>query len=466
MDDPELDRETARIRGRLTSLEAERAELVSRLAGLERRRQEAMSLSAPQVDTAATSGTVTATSSPAQKIELFRRRFAGRPDVFPLRWENVRTQRSGYAPACANEWAKGVCGKPRVKCGECPNQAFIPVSDAVVARHLTAERGLHGEAGGGFVMGVYALLPDETCRFLAVDFDGASWSDDARAFVETSRAEGVPVALERSRSGEGGHVWIFFASPVPARDARRLGAWLVTRTMERRPEIGFASYDRFFPSQDTMPLGGFGNLIALPLQSQARARGNSVFVDDQLRPYQDQWAYLASVPAVDPADLSARMMDPKVAGGLFGGVRLPVEDENADEPWHMPPSRRRNEAPITGPLPATVRVVLADQVYVDRSALPASMTARMARIAAFQNPEFYRAQAMRLSTFDKPRIISCAEISPLHVGLPRGCLDEATSLLRSHNISVDLEDHRHAGSPLPPDVRFMGELRGVQKAAL
>ena len=467
MDDPDLDREIARIRGRLTSLEAERAELVSRLAGLERGRQEARSLSPPRVETAATSATITATSAPAQKIELFRWRFAGRPDVFPVRWENVRTQRSGYAPACANEWVKGVCGKPQgLKCGDCPNQAFIPVSDAAIARHLTAERGTHGEAGGGFVMGVYALLPDETCRFLAVDFDGASWSDDARAFVETSRAEGVPVALERSRSGEGGHVWIFFASPVPARDARRLGAWLVTRTMERRPEIGFASYDRFFPSQDTMPLGGFGNLIALPLQSQARARGNSVFVDDQLCPYQDQWAYLASVPAMDPTDLAARMMDPKVAGGLFGGVRLPVEDENADEPWHMPPSRRRDEAPITGPLPATVRVVLADQVYVDRSALPAVMTARLVRLAAFQNPEFYRAQAMRLSTFDKPRIISCAEISRLHVGLPRGCLDEATSLLRSHNISVELEDHRQVGSPLPPGVQFMGELRGVQKEAL
>ena len=465
MDDPDLDPAIARIRSRLTSLEAERAELVSRLAGLERARQDAMSLLPPQVDAAAVSVAVTATSPPAQKIELFRRRFAGRTDVFPVRWENVRTQRFGYAPACANEWVKGICGKPQVKCGECPNQAFIPVSDAVIARHLTTERGPHAETGGGFVMGVYALLPDETCWFLAVDFDGAAWADDTRAFVETSRAEGVPVALERSRSGKGGHVWIFFASPVPARDARRLGAWLVTRTMERRPEIGFASYDRFFPSQDTMPLGGFGNLIALPLQSQARARGNSVFVDDQLCPYQDQWAYLASVPAMDPTDLAARMMDPKVAGGLFGGVRLPVEDENADEPWQMPPSRRRDEPPIIGPLPATVRVVLADQVYVDRSALPASMTARLVRIAAFQNPEFYRAQAMRLSTFDKPRIISCAEISPHHVGLPRGCLDEATSLLRSHNVSVELEDHRHAGSALPPGVQFMGELRGVQKEA-
>ena len=336
-----------------------------------------MSLLPPQVDAAAVSVAVTATSPPGPENRAVPPDdLPAGPDVFPVRWENVRTQRFGYAPACANEWVKGICGKPQVKCGECPNQAFIPVSDAVIARHLTTERGPHAETGGGFVMGVYALLPDETCWFLAVDFDGAAWADDTRAFVETSRAEGVPVALERSRSGKGGHVWIFFASPVPARDARRLGAWLVTRTMERRPEIGFASYDRFFPSQDTMPLGGFGNLIALPLQSQARARGNSVFVDDQLCPYQDQWAYLASVPAMDPTDLAARMMDPKVAGGLFGGVRLPVEDENADEPWQMPPSRRRDEPPIIGPLPATVRVVLADQVYVDRSALPASMTAR------------------------------------------------------------------------------------------
>jgi superfamily II DNA or RNA helicase len=236
--------------------------------------------------------------------------------------------------------------------------------------------------------------------------------------------------------------------------------------MERRPEIGFASYDRFFPSQDTMPLGGFGNLIALPLQWEARARGNSVFVDDQLRLYADQWAYLASVPTMEPAAISARMLAAESAGGLFGGVRLPVEDENADEPWLSPPSRRRVEPPVSGPLPASVRVVLGDQVYVDRSALPASMTARLVRLAAFQNPEFYRAQAMRLPAFGKPRIISCAELTPRHVGLPRGCLDEAISLLKAHGVSVELEDHRHAGSPLPADVRFLGDLQAVQKEAL
>lgn len=182
----------------------------------------------------------------------------------------------------ANEWVKGVCGKPQVKCRECLNQAFIPVSDEVIENHLRGKDRMRPRAAD-FVAGVYPLLADETCWFLAADFDGESWAADALAYMHTCRARDVPAALERSRSGEGGHVWIFFSEPVPARDARQLGALLLTETMERRPKIGFASYDRFFPSQDTMPTGGFGNLIALPLQRRARERGNSVFVDNDLR---------------------------------------------------------------------------------------------------------------------------------------------------------------------------------------
>ena len=232
--------EISAIRRRLAELSAERDALEAHLKKLF---QPAVS---PPSDLAVPSG-ITAASPAAEKVALFRTLFGGRADVFPLRWANAKTDRAGYAPACTNEWVTGVCGKPRVKCGNCPNQAFVPVSDEVIESHL---RGVdHLRPGRGFrdfVAGVYPLLPDETCRFLAADFDGERWAQDALAYIETCRARGIPPALERSRSGEGGHVWIFFSEPVPAREARQLSAMLVTETMERRPEIGFASYDRLW----------------------------------------------------------------------------------------------------------------------------------------------------------------------------------------------------------------------------
>lgn len=239
---------------------------------------------------------------------------------------------------------------------------------------------------------------------------------------------------------------------------------LLTATMERRPEIGFASYDRLFPSQDTMPAGGFGNLIALPLQRRAHELGNSLFVDDDLRPYDDQWTFLYSLARLDRVRVTALVTKAETRDPGVLGVRMPVEDEDADEPWLLPPSRRRGPEPITGPLPDRVEVVLADGVYLDRSRLPPPLVAHLVRLAAFQNPEFHRAQAMRLSTFGKPRIISCAELHPHHVALPRDCLDEALELFHSHGVGTDVVDHREAGTPLV--VRFLGTLRGGQAAAV
>jgi hypothetical protein len=214
MSNRETDQEIARIRARLTSLGAERTELEGRLAQLERLQASFGRVERPIF--VASAPTVTATSSTADKVALFRRLFVGRPDVFPARWENQKTGRSGYAPACANEWAKGICGKPQIKCGECPNQAFIPVSDVMIEKHLRGDDSLRPSAGN-FVAGVYPLLPDETCWFLAADFDKASWATDASAMIDTCQAKGVPAALERSRSGNGGHVWIFFSEPIAAR---------------------------------------------------------------------------------------------------------------------------------------------------------------------------------------------------------------------------------------------------------
>lgn len=392
-----------------------------------------------------------------QKISLFREMFRGRADVFPMRWDNAKSGKSGYAPACHNEWQRGVCEKPRVKCSVCPNQAFIEVSDDLIERHLRGTT----STGTPFVMGLYPMLPDGTCYLLVADFDREDWRRDLLAYVETCDLLHVPCALERSRSGNGAHAWIFFEGPVPAAAARRLGSCIITDTMERVPDIGFRSYDRFFPSQDTMPIGGFGNLIALPLQGTARRNENSVFVDRFLEPYADQWGYLAGVRRMSRESLD-RIVEHASAGGRVLGVRLPLE-EGEDEPWLRAPSRRSPQPVIAGVLPASVRIILADQIYVPRVGLPAGFVARLVRLAAFQNPEFYVAQAMRLSTHNTPRIVSCAELTEKYIALPRGCLDVVRALFEELQVRIEFADERKAGCTI--DVRFIGTLREDQERA-
>jgi hypothetical protein len=281
---------------------------------------------------------VTNASSPAEKIVLFRALFHGREDVFPPRWKNAKTGRAGYAPACANEWVPRICGKPKIKCADCPNRDFLPFTDEVVDGHL---RGRH-------TVGIYPMLADETCWFLAADFDKSTWREDAAAFLAACKARDVPAALERSRSGQGGHAWIFFAEPVPACLARRLGAHLLTEAMEQNPEIGFSSYDRFFPSQDHVPAGGFGNLIALPLQHSPRLNGNTLFLDANFEPLADQWAFLSTLRRMTLAEVTAIAEEAGRQGRVMG-LRLPLDDD--EEPWAGPPSRRKPELFIMDRLP-------------------------------------------------------------------------------------------------------------------
>ena len=442
---------------RLTALERERAAITAEIETLQ---------SSPSEQTAAVKvipskkagDLVDRNSTIENKIALFRRLFRGRSDVFPIRWENRKTGRSGYAPACANEWQRGICEKPKVKCSACPNQAFFAVDDLSIERHL---RGTDANESP-FVMGVYPMLADNTCSLLAADFDEGEWRRDVFAFRETCQRHKIPVAIERSRSGNGAHAWIFFQEPIPAASARRLGAFLITDTMERVPDIGFGSYDRFFPSQDSMPAGGFGNLIALPLQGLARSSGNSVFIDEFCSPYLDQWAFLFAIDPIAGAKVD-RLIEEASASGKILGVRIPLVDED-EEPWLAPPSRRQPPPAIAGPLPSGITVVQADQIYIPRHALPPSLIARLIRLAAFQNPEFYAAQAMRRSTHDKPRIISCAELTSHHVALPRGCFDAACGLLASLGIAVTIEDCRTTGAPIP--FAFTGALRPSQEPAI
>ena len=258
-------------------------------------------------------------SAASAKIALFRSLFRGRDDVYPRRFESRKTGKSGYAPACANEWVRGICEKPRIKCAVCPHRRFLPVTDDVVRWHLS---GRDGE-GQPFVAGVYPLLLDETCYFLAVDFDKTGWQADAVAFLRGCRRLGLVAALERSRSGRGGHVWLFFEEVIPAVLARRLGSHLLTEAMEDRPDIGLDSYDRLFPSQDTLPQGGFGNLIALPLQRGPREQGNSVFVDDDLVHGRISGHSLRAYPrpAAMRSNGSSRTRNGAVASSVFVSLR-------------------------------------------------------------------------------------------------------------------------------------------------
>ena len=398
--------------------------------------------------------------SPAEaKIALFRSLFHGREDVYPRRFESRKTGRAGYAPVCGNEWVQGICEKPRIKCSECLHQRFLPVTDDVIRWHLQG----HDDHSRDFVIGVYPMLLDETCFFLAADFDKTSWQEDVAAFLETCRQMNLPAALERSRSGRGGHIWFFFKEAVPATLARKLGAHILTETMERRPDIGLDSYDRFFPNQDTLPPGGFGNLIALPLQRRPRESGNGVFLDERMTPYPDQWEFLSSIHKISRGEVEEVVRRAEAKGKVIGVRLVPEGDDEAAAPWMAPPSRRRKDTLIAGPLPETLELTFANQIYIAKEVLLPALRNRLIRLAAFQNPEFYKAQSMRLSTYDKPRIIACAEDHPKHIGLPRGCLDDLLQTLSDLNIKTVVRDCRNPGQLLK--ATFQGELRPEQIVA-
>ena len=342
-----------------------------------------------------------------------------------------------------------VGGNTRIKCADCSHRLLMPLADQTIYDHLA----------GRHTVGVYPLLADDCCHFLAVDFDEADWRRDAAAFIQSCRELDVPAALEISRSGNGAHVWVFFSTRIAARDARRLGTALISHTCARTRQLKLTSYDRLFPNQDTMPKGGFGNLIALPLQKVPREKGGSAFVDDALQPYADQWRFLASVRSMLPNDVEPTIL--RATGGSHPLDVTFLAEEDQQQPWKRTSLVKQR---LPGPMPISLTVTLANLLYFDKAQLPQPLANRLVRLAAFQNPEFYKAQAMRLSVWDEPRVIGCAENFPNHIALPRGCLDAVRDLLRDNGICCDLRDERYGGEPL--EVSFVGTLRPDQEKAV
>lgn len=388
-----------------------------------------------------------------EKVNLFRSLFQGREDVFARRWFSSTTGKSGYQPVCSREWNREYCNKKKYKCAECPNREFQSLSYDDIYRHLEGK-----DPNGRDVVGVYAILEDNTCNFLCCDFDDKScehgYQDDVRAYISVCRDWKISAYIERSRSGNGVHVWILFSESIPARLARRLGNAILTEAMEREGRMSFKSYDRFFPNQDFMPAGGFGNLVALPLQGRARKKGNSVFVNDDFMPFADQWSYLQEMKKMSSADVERLVLK-------YDKEPLGVLSKSSESaPWERP-----QPIPMTNAdFPKRITIIRSSGIYIPTKGLSAKAINYLKRLAAFKNPEFFAKLGMRLPVYNLPRIISCSEITDDYLILPRGCEESAIEFFKDNEIEVDINDKTTLGITI--EVDFNGELYPEQKLAV
>lgn len=389
---------------------------------------------------------VTKFSSPKDKIRLFRSLFKGRESVYALRWQNAKTGKSGYSPVCSNKWTVGVCNMQAVKCADCKYRKFAHLDDKAVYAHLSGKDELCRD-----VIGIYPMLPDETTNLLVLDFDDGDWKSDAAAVRSVCREPDIPCCVERSRSGEGAHIWFFFEKPVSAALARKLGSGILTEAMKKCHTISFNSYDRMFPNQDTMPSGGFGNLIALPLQKQAVLRGNSLFVDENFQSYPDQWEYLSRAERISEETLKSlinKLCIKSELGELYS-------DEN--EQFSFDEISNKS-------FPEKIDVIVSNMLYIPKIGISQNGLNRIKRLAGFKNPEFYKAQAMRMSTYGKPRIISLSDENEKYIMLPRGCKEALEKLLSENDCTLTYEDKAEKGRNI--DVKFNGELYNDQQDAV
>lgn len=393
--------------------------------------------------------TINKRSGSDEKVRLFMSLFRGRDDVYAKRWENKAKGTAGYSLACGNEWKTGICRKPKIKCSVCKNKDFLPLNEMIIDAHLRGRENL--------IAGIYPLLPNETCWFLAIDFDDEGWRQDITTLREVCSLFEIPVAIERSRSGNGAHAWFFFEYSVAAFLARKFGSALLTHAMNKRHEITFKSYDRFFPNQDTMPKGGFGNLIALPLQKTAREKNNSIFINEHFQPIEDQWAFLASIQRLSEKNLKELIAE-LCTGSDLGTLK--TDGEEVPNPWE---SIKKIEV-SKNDFPERIEVVKANMLFIPKAGISQKALNHLKRLAAFKNPEFYKAQAMRLPTFDKPRIISCLDETTEYLCLPRGCEADIRMLFGKMKTNVLWTDKINYGKMI--NVVFNGSLRDEQLLAV
>lgn len=399
-------------------------------------------------------GIVTSASLARDKLELFRSLFTGRKDVYAHGYRR-KDGGIGYTPACANEWKAGICPKAaqqRVRCAECANRVFPELSDAAIIAHFKGNDDRFRD-----VLGQYVLDRDCNTKVLVIDFDKADWKEATNAVRLVAKRRGINAAVERSRSGNGAHIWFFFLEPISAKTAREFGSCLITEAAARNKTITFEAFDRMLPAQDTIPDGGFGNLIALPFQGKAQREGNSLFVDEQFEPFPDQWLYLSQVQLI-PRSTVQNLIE-TTGDNPHGLATVTVANKTkryAQKPRKRPPLTSRD-------FPSSLPVTQADMLYIPEKSLSPAAQMEIRGLATFANPEFYRAQAMHQSVFGKPRLIDLSELRDGYVAIPRGCKTQLEQLLRETGVTARYSDERKSDNQIV--MTFKGALRPEQQIA-
>ena len=409
-----------------------------------------------------------------QHVQYFYHLFKGRNDVYSKRSGKAskKTGKHGYYTQCWNFWKDGICLKkdnPQFHCGECQNRQYKELTGQVLYEHLL---GIKEDASD--VVGLYPMFPDETINFLVFDFDchddlndgddGANidleWVAEVNAFRKICENNEVPILVERSRSGKGAHIWIFFEKPILASITRRFGTALLTKGAESVNIRSFKYYDRMLPAQDHIPLNtktgkpGLGNLVALPLQGQALKLGNSAFIDENWNAYPNQWECLKEVKKLSSETVEERIKEwsaEGILGVLSTDFEADTEKANDTKPW-----KKGNQALHKEDVSTIVEIVIADKVYISTESMKPRMQNALRRIAAFSNPDFYKKVAMGLSTKGIPRIVFCGYDDAGYICIPRALLDSVINRFNDVDISFTLTDNRCTGMPL--DVSFNGTL--------
>lgn len=376
---------------------------------------------------------VTMNSTSKEKVQLFMSLFKGRPDVCAKRWKN----KPGYSPYCFNDFKPGICHKPKIKCTECKYSDFAILDEERIENHLL----------GKYVLGLYPMTSDDTCFLLVMDFDESTWKKDIKTVIEICDENNIPVYTERSRSGNGCHLWFFFKEEIKASVARKFGTMILNLAMEECGDIKFNSYDRLFPSQDFLQKDGFGNLIALPLQKQVREHGNSVFVDGNLREVDDQWHYLSQMQKISEEDV-LRICN------MYKDIKM-------DDDSEVPKVDKRTISITKVDFPEIVVLERCRGIKVSKNGLSPKALLLLRKLASYANPEFYAKQAMRLSTYGIPRVTVVYDEDDESIVLPRGIEVELLNIFDENNIRYSINDSRYEGKDIQID--FKGQLTDRQE---